>query len=103
VLALDDFAEPVAASDVTEIDYTGAYRTKREFGCTTKNDGVQHCGVLAIDASAFSVVPLQVERDFHGHIGLDTSVAGVGPTKVTHDADVLWPFACSAAERDCST
>ena len=101
-LALDDFAELVAQSDVTEIDYTGAYRSKRELGCTAKYDGLQHCGALAIDVTAFKRsdgTTLQIQRDFHGQIGLDTCVDGVGPVKATHDADLLWSFACGAAER----
>jgi hypothetical protein len=102
VLALDDFAEVVAAYHVTEMIYAYAYRPKTEYGCTKRYWGLQHCGALAIDVHAFKHedgTRLDVDRDFHGRLGLGTCASGVGPTPETPKADELWAFACGAAER----
>jgi hypothetical protein len=102
VLALDDFAALVAASHVTQIIYAYAYRPKTESGCTRKYWGLQHCAALAIDVHAFKHedgTVLDVQHDFHGHLGLPTCVDGVGPSHATPAATELWSFACGAAER----
>jgi hypothetical protein len=102
VLALDDFAELVAAYGVTEIIHSGAYRPKAESGCTRRYWGLQHCAALAVDVQAFKHgdgTTLRVDRDFHGRIGLGSCAGGVGPTPRTPGADELWAFVCGAAER----
>ena len=101
VLALDDFAQLLAARDVVAVSYFDAYRSKTEFGCTRRYWGLQHCAALAIDVHAFEHrdgTTLSVDRDFHGHIGLATCVAGIVPSPTTKAATELWGLVCSAAD-----
>jgi hypothetical protein len=102
LLALDDFAQLVAQHDVIEIIHFNAYRPTTEHGCTAKYWGLQHCAALAVDVREFKRKDgstLNVERDFHGRIGLGTCATGVGPSPQTHPADELWSFVCDAAGR----
>jgi hypothetical protein len=101
VLALDDFAQQLAARDVTAVRYFDAYRSKTDSGCTRKYWGLQHCAALAIDIHAFEHRDgsmLNVDRDFHGHIGLATCVGGVVPSPTTKAATELWSLVCGAAD-----
>ena len=102
VLALDDFSEMLAHRDVVEMIHMNAYRPKSQNGCTQKYWGLQHCAALAVDVRAFKRKDgsvLEVERDFHGRIGLGTCVAGIAPSPPTAQATELWSFVCGAAER----
>lgn len=102
VLALDDFAQVVAQRDVIEIIHLNAYRPTTEHGCTAKYWGLQHCAALAVDVREFKRKDgstLNVDRDFHGRIGLGTCASGVGPSPQTRIADDLWSFVCEAAGR----
>lgn len=102
LLALDDFAALVARHDVTDIIHFTAYRPKTEHGCTAKYWGLQHCAALAVDVREFrrkDGTSLNVERDFHGRIGLGTCATGVGPSPQSKAAEELWSFVCDAASR----
>lgn len=94
-LSLDDFAASLAARGVVEVAYLSSYRTKKEYGCTAKYPGEQHCAALAVDVASFRKQDgkrLVVERDFHGKIG--TLTCATEPAK-----NELWEIACAAAGR----
>ncbi len=102
VLALDDFAGLVVQRGVVEIVHLSGYRPRSANGCTPKYDGKQHCGALAIDVATFKRsdgTVLQVERDFHGHIGLPTCAATAGPSPPSAESTELWSFVCESARR----
>jgi hypothetical protein len=102
LLALDDFSELIARRDVVEMIHFNAYRPKTQNGCTKKYWGLQHCAALAIDVRELKRKDgsvLNVERDFHGRIGLGTCANGVAPSPVTAQATELWSFVCEAAQR----
>ena len=96
-LALDDFSGDLAARDITDFEWTSAYRTQAELGCTAKYRGEQHCAALAVDVTSFGKRDgkrLVVARDFHGKLGTLTCGAGESP----HNE--LWSIACDAAGKD---
>lgn len=102
VLALDDFADLLAKRDVVEMIHFNAYRPKSQHGCTQKYWGLQHCAALAVDVGSFKRKDgsvLNVDRDFHGRIGLGLCTGGTGPSPKTPAADELWSIVCDAATR----
>ena len=102
-LSLDDFAAAMAARGIVEVRTLSAYRTRAESGCTAKYDGEQHCAALAVDVGSFKRqdgTVLDVERDFHGHIGTLTCRNDARPAPDTPAARELWEIACSAAGKD---
>jgi hypothetical protein len=103
VLSLDDFAATIAERGIVEVRTLSAYRTRAESGCTRKYDGEQHCAALAVDVGSFKErdgTVLDVERDFHGHIGALTCRNGAHPTPETGAATELWEIACGAAGKN---
>ncbi len=93
VLALDDFSAALAKRNVVEMIHLSAYRPRSQHGCTTKYDGKQHCGALAVDISEFrrkDGSTLNVQRDFHGKIGSSTCPAR---------PNELWTIVCDAADK----
>jgi len=101
-LALDDYAALVAKSDVVEMIYSNAYRSRANAGCTAKYAGLQHCGALAVDVHAYKKrdgTMLSVEKDFHGRIGQSTCAGVAHPNPATPAAEQLWGFVCDAAAR----
>jgi hypothetical protein len=100
VLALDDFSTILAKYDVVEVVHFSVYRPpSAAFNATLL--GHQHDGALAIDAGWFKRkdgTVLQVERDFHGHIGAPTCGAGTGPSPVTPEATALRGIVCEATD-----
>jgi hypothetical protein len=96
-LSLDDFAAALAVRDIVELEWSSAYRTKGELGCTTKYRGQQHCAALAVDVTSFrkrNGSRLVVARDFQGKLGTLTCGAGE-PAR-----NELWSIACDAAGRE---
>src|SRR5262249_2573236 len=96
-LSLDDFAAALAVRDIVEVEWSSAYRTKTELGCTAKYSGQQHCAALAVDVMSFRKRDgrrLVVARDFHGKLG--TLTCGPG----TPARNELWSIACDAAGRE---
>lgn len=94
-LSLDDFAADLAAHDIVDIEWTSAYRTQGELGCTAKYRGEQHCSAMAVDVTSFGKsdgTRLVVTRDFHGKLGTLTCE---DPTR-----NELWTIACDAAGRE---
>jgi len=93
VLALDDFAAMLAPRGVVEMIHLSAYRPRKQFGCTKKYDGKQHCAALAVDIAEFRKkdgTALVVQRDFHGRVGEPTC-----PSRPNE----LWSIVCDAADR----
>ena len=102
MLALDDFAGLIARRDVVEMIHFTAYRPKTQNGCTKRYWGLQHCAALAVDVRELKRKDgstLNVERDFHGRIGLGTCATGVAPSPPSAPATELWSFVCDAAHR----
>ncbi|HSR96039.1 MAG TPA: extensin family protein [Kofleriaceae bacterium] len=96
-LSLNDFAAALAVRDIVELEWSSAYRTKGELGCTEKYRGQQHCAALAVDVTSFRKRDgsrLVVARDFHGKLGTLTCGAGA-PVR-----NELWSIACDAAGRE---
>ena len=66
------------AHGINEMIHLSAYRSRKNFGCTPKYDGKQHCGALAVDIATFKRADgssLDVQRDFHGQVGAPTCVS----------------------------
>jgi hypothetical protein len=102
-LSLDDFAGALAERGIVEVRTLSAYRTRAESGCTYKYDGEQHCAALAVDVGSFKRrdgTVLDVERDFHGRIGMLTCREGAHPQPETPEARELWDIACGAAGKN---
>jgi len=100
VLALDDFSTILAKHDVVEVIHFSVYRPPNAHFAAGRL-GRQHDGALAIDAGWFKRkdgTVLQVERDFHGHIGAKTCGPGTGPSPATPEALELRSIACEAAD-----
>ena len=98
-LALDDFSAILEKHDVVEVIHFSAYRPPS--AGFNRPEGRQHDGALAIDAGVFKRKDgsvLQVERDFHGHIGAPTCGPGASPNPVTAEAIALRNIACEAAQ-----
>ena len=102
-LSLDDFAATIAERGIIEVLTLSAYRTRTESGCTYKYVGEQHCAALAVDVGSFKRRDgsiLDVERDFHGHVGALTCRGDAHPTPETPAAKELWDIACGAAGKN---
>jgi hypothetical protein len=98
-LALDDFAAQLATHDVREVIHFSVYRPPVQSWPSGKLAS-RHPGALAIDAGSFvkkDGTTLEVERDFHGHIGAATCGAGAGPDQTTPQALELRRILCDAA------
>jgi len=101
VLALDDFTALAAKHDIVEMIHLSVYRSRAAGGCTSKYDGQQHCGALAIDVGTFKKRDgsvLSVEKDFAGHIGGITCGPAAHPA-TTPAGRELWGLVCDAADR----
>jgi hypothetical protein len=96
-LALDDFAQQLAAHDVVEVVHLSIYRPPPVRGSRSSSP---HGHALAIDAASFvkrDGTALVVERDFHGRIGAPTCGPRAGPNPATPEALVLRQIVCDAA------
>lgn len=101
VLALDDFAEILAAHDIVEVHHYSMYRPPGKSWPEDKI-GTRHAGALALDAARFLTKDgktLSVLDDFHGHIGGKTCGDGAKPDKVTPAATELREILCEAVDR----
>jgi hypothetical protein len=99
-LALDDFAIQLAAHDVVEVIHYSVYRPPSAKWPDDKLAS-RHPGGLAIDAASFvkkDGTTLQVERDFHGHIGALTCGRGAGPIPKSPESSELRTILCDAAD-----
>jgi hypothetical protein len=97
-LALDDFATQLEAHDITQVIHFSIYRPPIKTWPEGKLAS-RHPGALAIDAGTFvkrDGTKLEVERDFHGHIGAATC-NGSGPHPATAEALELRRIVCDAA------
>lgn len=98
-LALDDFAQQLAAHDVVEVVHFSIYRPPSK-GTVASRNASGHTRGLAIDAASFvkrDGTTLVVERDFHGRIGAPTCGVGAGPHPATPEALELRRVVCDAA------
>ncbi len=101
VLALDDFAALLAAHGVVEVVHMSMYRPPPRTWPAGKI-GSRHDGALAIDAGRLvkgDGTVLDVEKDFHGHIGVATCGPGTGPAPATPAALELREIVCDTADR----
>ncbi len=99
-LALDDFAAQLATHDVVEVIHYSVYRPPSAKWPENKLAS-RHPGGLAIDAASFvkrDGTILQVERDFHGHIGAPTCGRGAGPNPTSPESRELRTILCDAAD-----
>jgi hypothetical protein len=99
VLALDDFAEQLARHEVVLVVHFSMYRPPSA-RWPRERVASRHPGGLAIDASSFvkrDGSKLEVERDFHGRIGLPPCGPGRGPNPATPEALELRQIVCDAA------
>ncbi len=99
-LALDDFARLLRAHDVVDVLHYSIYRPPPARWPADKVAS-RHSGGLAIDAASFTKKDgskLDVEHDFHGHIGSATCGPGAGPSPATDEAVELRQIVCEAAE-----
>jgi hypothetical protein len=99
-LALDDFAAQLATHDVVEVVHYSVYRPPSAKWPENKLAS-RHPGGLAIDAASFvkkDGTTLQVERDFHGHIGAPTCGRGAGPNPTSPESRELRTILCDAAD-----
>jgi hypothetical protein len=101
VLALDDFAAILRAHDIVELVHMSAYRPPNPKRWLAGRFGKQHEGALALDAGHFvkrDGTILDVERDFHGHIGAKTCGESAGPVPSSPAAIELRSIVCAAAD-----
>jgi hypothetical protein len=101
VLALDDFAQILAAHDVVEVFHYSMYRPPSKGWPEGKIAG-QHAGALAIDAARFIKSDgkyLDVLKHFHGAIGARTCGEGAGPHPVTPEAKEIREILCDAVDQ----
>jgi hypothetical protein len=99
-LALDDFALQLSTHDVVDVLHFSIYRPPSA-AWPPDRIASRHLGALAIDAASFTKrdgSKLDVERDFHGHVGSPTCGVGSGPSPATDEAIELRQIVCEAAE-----
>ncbi len=101
VLALDDFAQILAAHDIVEVFHYSMYRPP---GKSWPDDKIasRHAGALAIDAARFIKSDgkyLDVLKHFHGAIGARTCGDGAGPHPATPEAKELREILCDAVSQ----
>jgi hypothetical protein len=101
VLAMDDFAQILAAHDIVQVRHYSMYRPAPKSWPDDKIGG-QHYGALALDAGRFTKQDgsvLDVTKDFHGRIGDPTCGDGAGPHPATDNAKELRTILCTAVEQ----
>jgi hypothetical protein len=99
-LALDDFASQLSAHDVVDVLHFSIYRPPSA-SWPADRIASRHPGALAIDAASFTKrdgTKLEVERDFHGHIGAATCGSNASPSPATDEALELRQIFCDAAD-----
>ena len=99
-LALDDFAAQLEAHDIVTVIHLSIYRPPSTRWPEDKLAS-RHPGGLAMDAATFvkkDGTELEVQRDFHGHIGAKTCGPGAGPHPATPQASELRSIVCDAAD-----
>jgi hypothetical protein len=102
LLALDDFAALASPRGVVQMLHISAYRPKNANGCTAKYPGKQHCAALAVDIARFKLADgtyWDVQKDFHGRIGIATCGPTAQPPAPTPVSTSLWSLVCDAAAR----
>ena len=101
VLALDDFAQILAAHDIVEVRHYSMWRPPG----TSWPEGkiaTQHMGAVALDAGRFIAKDgsvLDVDKHFHGRIGAKTCGEGARPRPVTPEATKLRQLLCEAVDQ----
>ena len=101
VLAMDDFAQILAAHDVVEVRHYSMYRPPPKSWPDDKV-GTRHNGALALDAAKFTKTDgatLVVDKDFHGRIDAKTCGDGAAPNPATPEALELRQILCEAVDR----
>jgi len=101
VLALDDFAQILAAHDIVEVRHYSMWRPPRTSWPEDKI-ATQHMGAVALDAGRFIAKDgsvLDVDKHFHGRIGAKTCGDGAGPRPITPEATKLRQILCEAVDQ----
>jgi hypothetical protein len=101
VLALDDFAQILAAHGVVEVRHYSMYRPPPTSWPEDK-PGTRHNGALALDAAKFTKqdgTALVVDKDFHGRIDAKTCGAGAAPNPATPQAIELRQILCETVDQ----
>ena len=101
VLAMDDFAQILAAHDIVQVRHYSMYRPAPKSWPDDKIGG-QHNGGLALDAGRFTKKDgsvLDVAKDFKGRIGDPTCGTGAGPHPATDNAKELRAILCTAVDQ----
>jgi hypothetical protein len=99
-LALDDFALQLSAHDIVDVLHFSIYRPPSA-EWPADRIASRHPGALAIDAASFTKKDgskLDVEHDFHGHIGAATCGSSASPSPATDEAIELRQIFCDAAD-----
>jgi hypothetical protein len=102
LLALDDFAALAAGRGIVEMTHMSAYRPRSAHGCTAKYMGLQHCAALAVDIVRMKLGDghvWNVQRDFHGRVGIPTCGPTAQQPAPTPTSAGLWSLVCDAADR----
>ena len=100
VVAMDDFAAQLEKHDVVEVVHMSAYRPPDK-GWPDGKIASRHPGALALDVGTLvkrDGTSLNVEKDFHGHIGAKTCGDGAGPNPSTPTSLELRGILCDAAD-----
>lgn len=101
VLALDDFADVLAAHDIVEVRHYSMHREAPKSWPPGKI-GSQHHGGMAIDAAIFVTrdgTKLDVLKDWHGRIGAATCGPKARPRTPTDHALALRAILCETAAK----
>jgi hypothetical protein len=106
VLALDDFADVLAAHDIVEVRHYSMHRAAPtspgpRSGSPDKVFS-QHFGALAIDAAIFTTkdgTKMDVNDDFFGRIGAKTCGPDAGPRRKTDKSLALRAILCETAAK----
>jgi hypothetical protein len=96
VLALDDLASTLQKHDVVEVIHMSAYRPPAAKFWKDGQIGTRHAGALALDVGTFvkkDGTTLNVERDYHGYIGLRACPSNA-------PSNELRTLACETISRD---
>ncbi len=101
VLALDDFAEILAAHDIVDVRHYSMHRVVPKSWPDGKA-GARHMGGVAIDAARFIARDgsyLDVDKHFNGAIGSATCGDKAAPSPATPEALKLRVILCEAVSR----
>lgn len=101
LLALDDFADVLAAHDIVEVRHYSMHRVAPKSWAPNKV-GSQHFGGMAIDAAIFTTkdgTKIDVNDDWFGRIGAKTCGEDARPRTKTEKSVLLREILCETAAK----